>query len=101
MGVYGTLVSDTAIYLFSTLYVEYLINKNPNSLTMRDWCSSTGMWKWGDSKQLSVGWSGPPGRLQLGEMAKRCWLCGPEINCLRVQRRVSCFSMLLFLNKAS
>lgn len=52
MGVYGTLVSDTAIYLFSTLYVEYLINKNPNSLTTRDWCSSTGMWKWGDSKQL-------------------------------------------------
>lgn len=70
MGVYGTLVSDTAIYLFSTLYVEYLINKNPNSLTTRDWCSSTGMWKWGDSKQLSVGWSGPPGRLQLGGNGK-------------------------------
>lgn len=60
MGVYDTLVSDTAVYLFSTLYVEYLINKNPKILTTRDWrssqeCGSSDGW-WGGSN--SSPWAG-------------------------------------------
>lgn len=87
MCVYGILVSEKSEYLFSTLYVEYLINKNPNSLTTRDWCSSSGMaggvtatalhrLEW-DTWEIAA----------RGKMAKRCWLlrschCRPELGCL-------------------
>lgn len=110
VGVYDTLVSGTAVYLFSTLYVEYLINKKPESLTMRDWCSSrecgssNGWWS-GSNSSSWVGMghlgdcsSGENGRDAGFFKAVSLWISD---QLLEGAEDGYSFSMLLFLNEAS
>lgn len=109
VGAYDTLVSDTAVYLFSTLYVEYLINKKPESLTTRGWCSSqecgssTGWCGGSNSPWVGVGHLGD---CSCGENVRDAGFFKAASLCARDQLLEGAedgysFSVLPFLNEAS